>query len=297
MMKSNKNLAVVAFSFFVMLSAISYVQIAPECAPNENNVVVRLSDSPYINIEYPIGGSNIRRDTNIGITWVSPGCSDANVWINLTILNVCTFRLTDSTPNDGYYSSWCVPWDLEEANAYFVVVGGTVHPEQCGFSGNFYIFSKQTTEITSIEKDDVLVINETYPIDFTYSNYFRYVDIDLYKGGVYNRNLATNKYTQALGSGSMSWQVPDDVTLGKDYSIKVTEHSNGTDYGFSQSFEISNEAPEEDNDDKKDDSDDNLIEIDPDVATIAGIIVGSGAGITAVALIIRKKKRIVPQNL
>lgn len=296
----------------IFLNFNLYMQVAP-CNPVAEGTLadvkgkepknnIETSDSPYIHVLTPVEGFYYRRNTNLGITWDSFGCSDSHVWINLSIIGTPPgkpIRIIDSTLNDGDYSIWFVPWDLEESSSYSIIVGSTIHSEQYGVSGHFHIRNKQTTTITKPAVGEAVILNETYTIKFSFINYFRYVDIDLYKGGILQNNLVTNLYTTTSTWGQYNWDVPEDLTLGDDYTIKVTEHADGVDYGFSQPFSITDEpsAKEEDDDDDDDTKEGDVLEIAPETVATVGVVIGGGVGLTALAVVFRKKRRIVPESL
>jgi hypothetical protein len=67
----------------------------------------------------------------------------------------------------------------------------------------------------------------TYTIRWNYSgNPGSNVKIELLKSGVVSRTIANNTSIGSNGSGSYSWRVPSNQTVGSDYTIRVTSASN-----------------------------------------------------------------------
>jgi len=55
-----------------------------------------------------------------------------------------------------------------------------------------------------------------------------YVKIELWKGGVVNRVIASSAWKGTGGSGSRSWKIPLNQAPGTDYSIRVTSTINNS---------------------------------------------------------------------
>jgi hypothetical protein len=72
------------------------------------------------------------------------------------------------------------------------------------------------------------VHNEYYEIRWD-DNIFDDVSIELYKGGVYNSTI--QYFTES--DGSDWWEVPQNLTAGNDYKIKISSTSNPAVYDFS----------------------------------------------------------------
>jgi YD repeat-containing protein len=71
--------------------------------------------------------------------------------------------------------------------------------------------------------------NSTYSITWSYTgNPGSYVKIELLKGGAVNRVITNSTSIGSGGSGSYSWRIPSNQTLGSDYKIRVTSTSNGS---------------------------------------------------------------------
>ena len=67
----------------------------------------------------------------------------------------------------------------------------------------------------------------TYTIRWNYAgNPGSNVKIELLKGGALNRTISSSTSIGGSGSGSYSWKVPSNQTVGSDYTIRVTSTSN-----------------------------------------------------------------------
>ncbi|MFP5214147.1 MAG: Ser-Thr-rich GPI-anchored membrane family protein [Acidobacteriota bacterium] len=127
----------------------------------------------------------------------------------------------------GATYSWVVPSDVVPGNDYKVRLR-----TEWGFTD----FSN---EAFSIQGTGIGVTSPAWPpptvpastrlsIAWSYQPYAGYsVEIDLYKGGSWVRNIATGASIGSGGVGSLSWLIPTDVAPGIDYSIRLR-----TDWGF-----------------------------------------------------------------
>ena len=66
-------------------------------------------------------------------------------------------------------------------------------------------------------------------ITWTSSNFTSTIEIDLYKGGVFSENIATEQDDD----GSYTWSVPSDFTVADDYSIRISDSETGYIYDLS----------------------------------------------------------------
>lgn len=82
---------------------------------------------------------------------------------------------------------------------------------------------------------EIWQIGNSYDIQWN-DNISENVKIELYKGGLYNRNISTSTPSDGL----LSWNIPIDVTPSNDYQIKITSINNSGINDFSNgNFTIS----------------------------------------------------------
>jgi hypothetical protein len=131
--------------------------------------------------------------------------------------------ISPGVPNTGFYSGWTVPVIPE--GDYYINISLVSDPSVYGRSlGTFSIASTPRTITVSYPTIAGLTLNtgSRYTLQWTNSQNManENVKIDLYKSGIFDRNLGTE--VCALGGGSYVWDIPPLTTTGSDYRIKVT---------------------------------------------------------------------------
>ena len=88
------------------------------------------------------------------------------------------------------------------------------------------LFVSRTLSLTFPNLEETWIAGSTYTIRWSYTgNPGTYVKIELLKGGVVNRTIASRV---SISSGSYNWKIPSDQTPGRDYQIRVTSTSNSS---------------------------------------------------------------------
>jgi len=93
--------------------------------------------------------------------------------------------------------------------------------------------------VTYPTNPDVWSIGTTRTIRWTYTGgNSGTVKIELFKGGVLNRTIATAAAVGSGGSGSYNWTIPSGQTTGTDFKIKVTVNGTSLNDSSNYNFEI-----------------------------------------------------------
>lgn len=88
-------------------------------------------------------------------------------------------------------------------------------------------------EITSPHQNSIWEEGGTYDITWISRMNISKVDIEIFKGGI----LKFSEYN-VNNTGSHEWIIPEGVSRGKDWNIKITDSSNSTLFGISEYFEV-----------------------------------------------------------
>ena len=180
------------------------------------------------------------------ITWTSTGIVDT-VQIQLYKNGIYLDMISSGTDNDGSYS-WYIYDDgyIDDSDYQILVIDH--------YDNTVYDYSDYFTiecEIPEIEKTITIsspastsTFNSGYNyIYWTSTGDFNYVQIDLYKNGVFLESL---DWTD--NDGSYSWYIYDDeYTDGSNYQIKISDYYDNSIYDFSNYFTMEVEdIPDED---------------------------------------------------
>jgi len=94
--------------------------------------------------------------------------------------------------------------------------------------------SEDTITVTSPVSTSSWEINTSNSITWTSTGTIADVKIDLYLGGVFEREITSN----TTNDGEFLWKIPSDISPFNLYQIKITDASNSSYYDLSDNFEI-----------------------------------------------------------
>ncbi len=182
---------------------------------------------PTITVTSPNGGESWTAGTAYPITWTYTGSPGTYVKIELYKGGVFNKTIASSVLTSSGSKSWTVPSTQTSGSDYTVKVTSTTNSAYNDTSNaNFTIVGPPppTITVTSPNGGESWTAGTAYPITWTYTGSpGTYVKIELYKGGVFNKTIASSVLTS---SGSKSWTVPSTQTSGSDYTIKITSTTN-----------------------------------------------------------------------
>ncbi|MBN1510170.1 MAG: hypothetical protein JW955_25205 [Sedimentisphaerales bacterium] len=161
------------------------------------------------------------------ITWT--GFVGSSVRIELYLGRTLNRTIASSTTNDGSYA-WTIPSDQTPGSDFTIRVASTSDASQYDDSDNaFAITNPRVTYPT--DRGITWKVGETRTI--TWSGFSgSAVMIELYKSSTLNRTIASS----TSNSGSYSWTVPGDQTLGSDFKIRITSTSDRSQYDDSDNY-------------------------------------------------------------
>jgi surfactin synthase thioesterase subunit len=197
----------------------------------DNASVFDFSDANFeiyagvITISSPDGGESWQAGTTQNITWID-NITD-NVKIDLYKGGVFNSIISASTTSDGA-RAWDIPYTLESGVDYTVKVSSVNNPSISDNSNSdFTIVGNQIT-ITTPNGGENWIAGSSQIISWT-DNLTGSVEIQLYKGGVFNYSISTS----TSSDGSYTWNIPGTLVAGSDYQIRILSNEDGNIFDFS----------------------------------------------------------------
>ncbi len=201
---------------------------------NSDTNVYDLSDTSFtigspITVTSPNGGEVWVAGTSHTITWNYTGGCSSDVRISLYKGGAYKCLIASNVSAGAGSYSWAIPGALTAGEDYRARVTCNSDTNVYDLSTNFAIGSPIT--VTSPNGGEVLAAGASYDITWDYTGGCSSdVRISLYKGGVYQCQIASNV---SVAAGSYSWSIPATLVAGGDYKIRVTCNADSNVYDLS----------------------------------------------------------------
>jgi hypothetical protein len=190
-------------------------------------LTIYMNDADSITVTKPMAPDTWINGTQYNITWnymnFTGGVSNS---VDIALYNSSGWvqNITLNIPNNGSFT-WTVPNNLSDGTDYYINISDSSDQDPFGNSANFEINNFQpppdSITITSPISTSTWYKDSTYEITWTWTGGFANVDITLWIGLVFNLTIAGG----ANNNGSFFWTVPDNLTDGSYYSIKIEDMS------------------------------------------------------------------------
>lgn len=138
--------------------------------------------------------------------------------------------IASSLVNKGKYY-WIVTGSYSGSN-YKILVSDHDQPSIYSFSNTFIINSSY--QIVSVDIKSEVQCGNVGNMTWAYYGLISSVNIQLYKSGVFVENIVQNE----PNSGSYNWLIPQSFSSGNNYTIKVSDYGQPSDYAISPKFNI-----------------------------------------------------------
>ena len=175
------------------------------------------------------------------ITWTTTGNFD---YVKIQLYNDGVFLESfDWTDNDGSYSWYIYSDEYTDGSNYQIRISDYYDDTIYYYSDYFAIKCEtKTLTITSPMSPDIFLSGYNY-ITWTTTGDIDYVEIDLYRSGVFLETLSSG----TDNDGSYSWYIYDDeyINVGGYYQIKISDYYDSSIYIYGGSFVIDCEVEEE----------------------------------------------------
>lgn len=176
-----------------------------------------------LQIADPNGGETFYHGDTMQIAWLTGGLG-GNVKLRLLKAGALAYWISTDTPNDGAFH-FKVPVSVTPGSDYRIQVikadDGTVLDSS---NGDFTLSGASIT-LTSPNGGESWVENSTHAITWTSAGPVSgFVDIVLYKGAFFNRNIALH----VANTGTYAWKVPYDVPMDGDFDVFVMDSADNS---------------------------------------------------------------------
>ncbi|MEW6585915.1 MAG: C1 family peptidase [Nitrospirota bacterium] len=238
-------------SYFTSVSAGSYNWLVPSTQALGSDYMIKITSTsnssysdmsnssftitgappPSITVASPAGGESWAAGTTHPITWSYTGSPGSYVKIELFKGGVFNRTISSfSFISSGSYN-WSIPSTLTSGSDYSIKISSTSNSSYFDFSGTFTITGPPPPSITvaSPAGGESWAAGTIRTVSWSYSGspgYF--VKIELYKGGVLNRVIASSAWIGSNGTGTYNWTISLTQTKGSDYQIKITSTTNSS---------------------------------------------------------------------
>ncbi len=195
--------------------------------------VYDFSDDPFtileacsITVTSPNGGESWLLGSNHEITWTHN--ASGTVEISLYKNNTFYTTITNNTPNDGSYM-WSISNYLPFRDDYRIIIISNTYNGCMDLSDDdFSLETEPFITVTEPNGGETYDWSDGMTINWN-DNIAENVRIDLFKDNFLNQTIVSS----TASDGHYEWDIPDDITGGADYSVKVTSVSNGSINDFS----------------------------------------------------------------
>jgi len=215
-------------------TASYWVRVSNSCGDaNSDTAIITVTGSAAIsiNVVSPNGGDSWPAGSTQSIHWTYTGNPGSYVKIELLKGGVVDQTIKSSTPKGRGGSgsrSWTIPADQAPGTDYRIRVTSTSDSAYTDTSDSDFTIAAPTITVVSPNGGETWPAGSRQTIRWSYTgNPGSYVKIELLKGGVVNRTIASSTSKGRRGSRSRSWTIPADQAPGTDYRIRVTSTSNG----------------------------------------------------------------------
>ncbi len=184
-----------------------------------NNAITDFSDNNftiienYITLTEPNGGDTAKAGTSQAIRWIDN--INEQVRIELFKSGSYYYTIADSTPSDTYYT-WYIPDTLQNGSDYKIKISSVDFSNINDISDSNFTIIGNYIAVTEPNGGEEWLIGEPHGIRWM-DNINEEVTIQLFKGGGFYFTIADSTPSNAY----FAWTVPDTITPGNDYTIKI----------------------------------------------------------------------------
>ncbi len=209
------------YSYYVLLwDQITYVSNGTliDYDLHQSNTVE--TTVPKLMITSPNSGEQLVAGLRYQIEWDTEG-SVATVRIDLLKGGVENATVTTSAINTGSYN-WTVRNNQTIGSDYGIRVQSTDGTDVSDETDAPLSITGSLT-LTNLEENERLVAGTTEDIRWTSTGAgLGYLSLDLYKNGSFSRSITPG----TVDDGSFEWSIPENMTLGSDYKIRIVSTSH-----------------------------------------------------------------------
>ncbi|HXX33835.1 MAG TPA: Ser-Thr-rich GPI-anchored membrane family protein [Thermodesulfobacteriota bacterium] len=183
-----------------------------------------------ISVTSPDGGEAWTAGSSQTIRWTYDGNPGAFVIIELLKGGVVSRTIALSAPKGSGGSgshNWRIPSTQVPGTDYRIRVTSTSNRAYTNTSDSDFSIAAPTITVVSPNGGETLTAGTMQTIRWSYTgNPGPYIKIQLLKGGVVKRTIASFASKGSGGSGSHNWHIPPTQMTGSDYRIRISSMTN-----------------------------------------------------------------------
>jgi len=217
-----------------------------------SNSAFIISPSATLTVVVPNGGEIGSQNSAFIICWATIDLKSQAVNIEL-LKNGALYRTITSyrqaSPNGAFITNWSIPGDIPEGADYQVKISDAAVPQVADTSDGPFSITAAVSAIRVNQPNgspynwgEIWYSGFDGPVNWYSTNILsKTVHINLWKGGFFYRNLATNVSQTYYGGGpayTTGWfyrqvKIPADVPTGQDYKVEIVDAANPSIRDFS----------------------------------------------------------------
>jgi uncharacterized protein (DUF362 family) len=194
-------------------------------------------------ISFPNGSEVWQNGTSQTIRWTYAGSAGPSVKIELLkggiVKRVIASSATIGKNGSGSYA-WRVPSNLAKGSDYAIRITSVQNNSITDTSDNYFTITgppQPNITVTLPNGAETWQAGTSHTITWTYAGSTgSYAKIELLKGSVVKRVIASSATIGKNGSGSHAWRVPSNLAKGSDYAIRITSVQNNSITDTSDSY-------------------------------------------------------------
>jgi DNA-binding beta-propeller fold protein YncE len=186
--------------------------------------------APTITVTGPNGGESYNVGEQIMVSWNYTGSPGTTVKVELYKGGVAVKTMAASYPiASGGSCVWTIPAGQTPGSDYRVKVTSTRYSAFSDMSDGDFTILPPTVNVTTPNGGESWTVGTTVPIKWSYTgNPGSRVQIDLHKGGTFDRTITSGTSKGGAGNGTFNWKIPTTVTPGTDYRVTITSTTYST---------------------------------------------------------------------
>ena len=191
-----------------------------------------IGPKPTMDVTLPHSNQQFHPGNTLSIRWTSNASENFRIilqrWDDWDPGD--TLVLAGSTPNDGEFD-WQIPDNMEPGVLYSIVVKGTINPQIV--DGVFYFEIRKRVSVNAPVQNAEWEKGKPYYVEWT-DNFSDKVAIRLYRGTAFHSSVSDSTESDGLHA----FTVPDTITAGSNYRIRVHMITDTTVADYSDFFFI-----------------------------------------------------------
>jgi len=194
---------------------IVYLYAYDAAGNKDESEVITITVTPpqTLTVNSPNGNETWYQGSTQNITW---NVNTVDSLVSIELMGTAGLPLSLSTENDGLFV-WLIPVDQVPANDYMVKITGLETGISDTSNSAFTITDASFIQVTAPNGGEDWAMSTSQTITWQ-DNLTEDVKIELFKGAALELTISDS----TASNGSYSWAIPNNLSAGSNYKIKVT---------------------------------------------------------------------------